>query len=58
MAAIRIETIINLSKGEDQGLKINQLLELRVQAIARSKATSPIRFVKAVIIPAPNDLGF
>lgn len=29
-----------------------------VMAIARSNITSPIRFVKAVIIPAPSDFEF
>ena len=58
IAAIKIEIIIKLSKVEDQTLKMNQLLEFNVHAIATSKATSPIRLVKAVIIPAPRDLGF
>lgn len=30
----------------------------KVQAIDRSNITSPIRFVSAVIIPAPRDFGF
>lgn len=58
MAAIKIETIIKFCRGEDQTLKINQLFVFNVQAIATSKATSPMRFVNAVIIPAPRDLGF
>jgi hypothetical protein len=28
------------------------------QAMARSRNASPARFVRAVIIPAPKDLGF
>lgn len=39
-------------------LRANQLLEVRVDAIAISKKASPNRFVNAVIIPAPRDLGF
>lgn len=58
IAAIKIEIIIKLFRGEDQMLKMYQLLELSVQAIATRRATSPIRLVRAVIIPAPKDLGF
>lgn len=39
-------------------LIISQCPWFRVQAIDRSSITSPIRLVRAVIIPAANDLGF
>lgn len=39
-------------------LVINQCPWFSVHAIARRSITSPIRFVNAVIIPAPSDFEF
>jgi hypothetical protein len=58
IAAKRIEIIIKVSSWEGHILRENQLLEVRVDAMAMSRKASPSRFVSAVIIPAPRDLGF
>lgn len=56
--AKRMHKIINKDRGECHILIIDQWLLLKVQPIAKRSKTSPIRFVKAVIMPAPKDLAF
>lgn len=58
IAAIKIDKIIRLFNVLSHILKINQWLLLKDQPMASNRATSPIRLVRAVTIPAPKDLGF
>jgi len=58
MAARRIEITIRVSKLDVHIFNANQLLVVRVHAIAKIRNASPNRLVSAVIIPAPKDLGF
>ena len=58
IAAIKIDKQIIEDIEEDQRLKIYQLALLSANPIDNSNIASPMRFVRAVIIPAPKDLGF
>lgn len=58
IAASRMEMMIRKSSLECHMFIIIQLFEASVSAIAVRRKASPRRFVIAVIIPAPRDLGF
>jgi hypothetical protein len=58
IAARRIDKMIIQSRPVLHILRANQLLAVRVTAIAIKINASPKRFVTAVIMPAPRDLGF
>jgi len=58
IAAIIIIRAINESKSEAHIFIINQCPWFKAQPILSRSKQSPIRFVRAVIIPAPRDFGF
>lgn len=58
IAASRIDIIIKTSNFDCHMFRIIQLLEAKHRAIAVRIKASPSRFVTAVIMPAPRDLGF
>jgi hypothetical protein len=58
MAARRIEIEIKILNCDCQICIRDQLFVFIIHAIETNRRPSPIRLVKAVIIPAPRDLGF
>lgn len=58
IAAIKMQIIINLLKSFSHILLTDHWLLFKVQPIDKSNVASPIRFVRAVIIPAPRELEF
>lgn len=58
IAATTIKKIVALDKECSHILKMFQWPWFKVHAIEIKSRTSPIRFVRAVIIPAAKDLGF
>lgn len=57
-AAIKIEREIIFLIWLSHTLRMDHWLVLRVQPMAKSNVISPIRFVKAVIMPAPSEEAF
>jgi len=58
MAAMVINKVISCENGVDHMLVIFQCPWFNLQAIEINNITSPIRLLRAVIIPAARDLGF
>lgn len=58
IAATIIRRTVAWEKGEVHILVIFQCPWFKLQAIEISSITSPIRFLRAVNIPAANDFGF
>jgi len=58
IAATRIIAVISMCVGSSHKWTIVQWPCLRQSAIVMRMRTSPIRFVRAVIMPAARDLGF
>lgn len=56
--AIRINIVHSNISFLDQRVVILQCPKLRIKAIDIMIITSPTRFIRAVIIPAPRDFGF
>lgn len=55
---MRINIVHNSISFLDQSVVIPQCPKLRIKAIDIIIITSPTRFIKAVIIPAPRDFAF
>jgi hypothetical protein len=58
IAAVVMQKSWNMVKFDDHMFIINQCPWLIVQAMANNSITSPMRLVRAVIIPAAKDFGF
>lgn len=58
IAAVIIKSEIIREKEESHIFIINQCPWFKVSPIANKRSASPMRLVKAVIIPAASDFGF